>query len=86
MNRYKGSVRELVNASFFSTFFSKNKDGKSRLSWRGWRWISIIVINIAFFLSFYIDVQILEGTLNGSRLLGFHLIDPFTALQIFVSR
>ena len=85
MDRYKGSVRELVNASFFSTFFSKNKKGKSRLSWRGWRWISIIVINIAFFLSFYIDVQLLEGTLNGSRLLGFHLIDPFTALQIFVS-
>jgi ferredoxin-type protein NapH len=85
MDRYKGSVRELVNASFLSTFFSKNKKGKSRLSWRGWRWISIIVLNLAFFLSFYVDVQLLEGTLNGSRLLGFHLIDPFTALQIFVS-
>jgi len=85
MDKYKGSVRELVNASFLNTFFSKNKNGKSRLSWRGWRWISIILINLAFFLSFYIDVQILEGTLNGSRLLGFHLIDPFTALQIFVS-
>ncbi len=85
MDRYNGSVRDLVNASFFSTFFSKTKDGNTRLSWRGWRWISIIVINIAFFLSFYIDVQLLEGTLNGSRLLGFHLIDPFTALEILVS-
>ncbi|WP_331774262.1 NapH/MauN family ferredoxin-type protein [Sulfurospirillum sp. 1612] len=85
MNRYSGSVRELVNASFFSTFLSKNKDGKTRLSWRGWRWISIILMNLLFFLSFHIDIQVLEGTLNGSRLLGFHLIDPFTALEIFVS-
>jgi len=85
MDRYNRSVREIVNASFASTFISKTKNGKTRLSWRGWRWISIIVINIAFFLSFYIDVQLLEGTLNGSRLLGFHLIDPFTALEILVS-
>jgi len=85
MNRYSGSVRELVNASFASTFLSKNKAGHTRLSWRGWRWISIITINVLFFLSFHIDIQILEGTLNGSRLLGFHLIDPFTALEIFAS-
>jgi len=85
MNKYSGSVRELVNASFLSTFFNKNKHGHTRLSWRGWRWMSITIINLLFFLSFHIDVQMLEGTLNGSRLLGFHLIDPFTALEIFAS-
>ena len=85
MNKYSGSVRELVNASFFSTFFNKNKHGHTRLSWRGWRWISIIIINLLFFLSFHIDVQMLEGTLNGSRLFGFHLIDLFTALEILAS-
>ena len=85
MNKYNGSVRELVNASFLSTFFNKNKHGHVKLSWRGWRWISIIVINLLFFLSFHIDIQMLEGTLNGSRLLGFHLIDPFTALEILAS-
>ncbi len=85
MDRYHGSVRELVNAPFLSTFVSKTKDGKTKLSWRGWRWLSIIVINVMFFLSFFIDFQFLEGTLNGSRLLGFHLIDPFTALEIFLA-
>ncbi len=85
MDRYHQSTRELANAPFLSTFLSKNKNGKTRLSWRGWRWLSIIVINVMFFLSFYIDFQFLEGTLNGSRLLGFHLIDPFTALQILAS-
>ena len=85
MDRYNDSSKELVNASLLSTLIAKNKDGKTRLSWRGWRWLSIIVINLAFFLSFFLDIQFLEGTLNGSRLLGFHLIDPFTALEIFAS-
>jgi len=85
MDRYNSSIKEIVNSSFLSTFTYKNKSGKTRLTIRAWRWISIILINLAFFLSFFIDIQFLEGTLNGSRLLGFHLIDPFTAIQIFAS-
>lgn len=82
MNKYKDNVRKLVNASFFSTFVNKNKNGKTRLSWRGIRWMVIILINLLFFLSFAIDIQMLEGTLSGSRLLGFHLIDPFVTLEM----
>jgi len=85
MDRYNESIKGLINAPLISTFFCKSKNGKFKLSWRGLRWLSIIVINLAFFLSFHIDVQLLEGTLNGSRLLGFHLIEPFTALQIMIS-
>ncbi len=85
MDRYNDSSKELIETPFLSTFVSKNKNGKTRLSWRGWRWLSIIVINAMFFISFFVDFQFLEGTLNGSRLLGFHLIDPFTSLEIFAS-
>jgi len=85
MDRYQESVRELVNASLLSTLHYKSKNGKFRLTLRAWRWLAVIVINLLFFLSFHIDLQILEGTLNGSRLLGFHLIDPFTALEIFAA-
>jgi len=85
MDKYHDSGRELVRASLLSTLVEKNKNGKTRLSWRAWRWISIIVINLFFFLSFNADVQVLEGTLNGSRLLGFHLIDLFTGLEIFAA-
>jgi len=85
MDRYNSSIKEIVNSSFLSTFTYKNRDGKRRLTIRAWRWISIILINLAFFLSFFIDIQFLEGTLNGSRLFGFHLIDPFTAIEIFAS-
>ena len=83
MDKYEASAKELLKSSFISTFFYTNENGKKRLTIRAWRWISIIVINLLFFLSFFIDFQFLEGTLNGSRLLGFHLIDPFTALEIF---
>jgi len=85
MDRYNSSIKEIVNSSFLSTFTYKNRDGKRRFTIRAWRWISIILINLAFFLSFYLDIQFLEGTLNGSRLFGFHLIDPFTSLEIFAS-
>jgi len=85
MDRYHSSVKELIHASLWSTLYYKTKEGKFRLSIRGWRWLSVMIINVLFFLSFHIDMQVLEGTLNGSRLLGFHLIDPFTALEIFAA-
>lgn len=85
MDRYNGSVKELINASLFSTLYYKTQKGGVRLTIRAWRWLSIFIVNLLFFLSFHIDMQMLEGTLNGSRLLGFHLIDPFTALEIFAA-
>jgi len=78
MDRYHASVKELINAPLLSTLYYRNKNGKLRLTIRAWRWLSIIIINLLFFLSFHIDLQMVEGTLNGSRLFGFHLIDPFT--------
>jgi len=75
----------IKNTTFFSTFFDKTKEGKTFFSYRMKRWIVVISIHLLFFLSFAIDIQALEGTLNGSRFLGFHLIDPFTTIQVFLS-
>jgi ferredoxin-type protein NapH len=84
MDKYNN--RETISkTTFLSTFFSKTKDGKTRLSYRAKRWIVVISIHLLFFLSFFIDLQVLEGTLNGSRFLGFHMIDPFTTLEIFLA-
>ncbi len=85
MDTYSAPVREIVNAPILSTLYIRTKEGKIRPSWRFWRWLSIIVINLAFFLSYHIDIQFLEGTLTGSRLLGFHLIDPFVSLEILAA-
>ncbi len=75
----------IKNTSFISTFFDKTKDGKTKFSYRMKRWLVVISIHLLFFLSFHIDIQTLEGTLNGSRFLGFHLIDPFTTIQMFLA-
>jgi len=84
MDKYN-SRETIKRTSFLSTFFTTTKDGKKRLSIRAKRWIVVISVHLLFFLSFAIDIQTLEGTLNGSRFLGFHLIDPFTTLEMFLA-
>ncbi len=85
MDKYNWDVKKLVNAPLFSTLYFKTKSGRWKPSWRFTRWLSIIVINLIFFLSFFLDIQFLEGSLTGSRLLGFHLIDPFAGLEILAA-
>ena len=84
MDKYHN--RETIKrTTFWSTFFNTTRDGKKVLSYRAKRWILVIIIHLMFFLSFAVDIQMLEGTLNGSRFLGFHLIDPFTTLEMFMA-
>ena len=75
----------IKKTSFLSTFFNKTKEGKTVPSYRLKRWVVVFVIHLLFFLSFAIDIQVLEGTLNGSRFLGFHLTDIFTSMEMFLA-
>jgi len=84
MDQYN-SRATIKNTSFLSTFTTKTPDGKTKLSYRAKRWVVIIAIHLTFFLSFAIDIQVLEGTLNGSRFLGFHLIDIFVTFETFIA-
>ncbi|NQU65729.1 MAG: NapH/MauN family ferredoxin-type protein [SAR324 cluster bacterium] len=59
--------------------------GHSGFKWRNIRWGVLLFFNALFFASFFLDIQILEGSLSGSRLLGFHLIDPLAALQVILA-
>ncbi len=84
MDKYNN--RETIkNTTFWSTFFDTTKEGKRKFSYRMKRWILVIAIHLFFFLSFFIDLQMLEGTLQGSRFLGFHMIDPFITLEIWLA-
>jgi len=84
MDKYNN--RETIsNTTFWSTFFDTTKDGKRKFSYRMKRWILVISIHLLFFLSFFIDLQMLEGTLSGSRFLGFHMIDPYMTLEVFLA-
>ncbi len=59
--------------------------GHSRNKWRYIRWANLLFFNFLFFASYFFDIQILEGTLSGSRLLGFHMIDPLAAFQVILA-
>lgn len=49
------------------------------------RYIAVIFVSLFFIVSFRADIQVLEGSLVGSRFIGFHLIDPFATLQVLAS-
>jgi ferredoxin-type protein NapH len=55
-------------------------------TWRHRRWLVLISINLLFALSFWIDIQLLEGSLTASRLLGFHLADPYSSLLVALAQ
>lgn len=53
--------------------------------WKRRRWISIILVNLLFVLSFQFDLQLVEGALTASRFVGFHMADLNSALQVMLA-
>jgi len=53
--------------------------------WRNRRWAVLLLVNLLFVVSFWLDIQILEGALTASRFVGFHLIDLNSALQVMLA-
>ena len=56
-----------------------------RHKWRNRRWITLLLVNLLFVVSFSLDVQILEGALTASRFVGFHMADLNSALQVMLA-
>ncbi len=53
--------------------------------WMYRRWISIVVLNLLFVVSYWFDVQLVEGALTASRFVGFHMADLNGALQVMLA-
>lgn len=53
--------------------------------WRNRRWAVLLFTNLLFVFSFWLDIQLLEGSLSASRFAGFHLIDLNSALQVMLA-
>jgi ferredoxin-type protein NapH len=53
-----------------------------RHKWRNRRWITLILVNLLFVVSYALDVQLVEGALTASRVIGFHFADLNSALQV----
>ena len=58
---------------------------RKQAKWKKRRWAVLITINLLFVLSYWVDVQLVEGSLTGSRLLGFHMIDLNAALGLMLA-
>ena len=53
--------------------------------WRRRRWATLIVVNLLFVLSYWLDIQLVEGALTGSRFVGFHMADLNASLQVMLA-
>ncbi|MCL1962324.1 MAG: NapH/MauN family ferredoxin-type protein [Desulfovibrionaceae bacterium] len=53
--------------------------------WRNRRWVTLLLVNLLFVVSYHFDIQMLEGALTASRFMGFHLIDLNSALQVMLA-
>lgn len=55
-------------------------------TWRNRRWAVLISVNLLFTLSFWFDVQLVEGSLTASRFLGFHMADVYSSFLIALAQ
>ncbi len=62
-----------------------HRQSGKRHRWRNRRWATLIVVNLLFVLSFQFDVQLVEGALTGARVIGFHMADVNSALQVILA-
>lgn len=65
--------------------FENAKQGDYSKKWRNRRWVTLIVINLLFTFSFWVDIQLFEGSLIASRVIGFHMADIYSALQVVLA-
>lgn len=84
MNKYEHN-QILAHTRFLSSFIRTGKNGRKRPSIRFYRYACMIGIHLLFVLSFYADIQILEGDITASRLFGFHLSDPFMSANVILA-
>ena len=54
-------------------------------TWRNRRWVALVLVNLLFVLSYRFDVQLVEGALTASRVIGFHMADLNSALQVMLA-
>ncbi len=63
----------------------KNLDGTVSAKIRPIRWLVCLALALCFVLSYYFDLQALEGSMIASRLMGFHMVDLFSGIEVIFS-
>jgi len=82
-------IREIYDAKKGNKAFIQElmdtRGVKKPTKWKKRRWATLISINLLFILSYWADIQILEGALTASRFVGFHMADLNSALQVMLA-
>lgn len=61
-------------------------DAAHNHTWRNRRWAVLLGVNLLFTFSYWLDVQVLEGSLTASRMLGFHLADVYSSALVMLAQ
>ncbi len=78
------SLKEMPHYKAGITYKEWHKPKPETNKWRNIRWSVLIAVNGLFVVSYLFGLSILEGSLSGSRALGFYLIDTYNALQVII--
>ena len=82
---YKEKRRHKLSKEELRAIEAAHERTRRRHKWRNRRWATLIVINMLFVVSYYFDVQLVEGALTASRVVGFHMADLNSALQVMLA-
>jgi ferredoxin-type protein NapH len=55
-------------------------------TWRNRRWAVLISVNLLFTLSYWVDIQLVEGSLTASRVVGFHMADVYSSFLVMLAQ
>jgi ferredoxin-type protein NapH len=82
---YAEKRKERLSGEELRAVEHKHEHSPGRHRWRNRRWVTLILINLLFVVSYQFDVQLVEGALTASRVLGFHMADINSALQVMLA-
>ncbi len=79
---YERKAKERLTKEALEAIENAHARTAKRHKWRNRRWITLIVVNLLFVISYQFDVQLVEGAMTASRVVGFHFADLNSALQV----
>lgn len=79
---YSGKRRHRLSKAQLQAIEDGHARARGRHKWRNRRWAVLVAVNLLFVLSYAFDVQLVEGALTASRVIGFHMADINAALQV----
>ncbi|WP_456416031.1 NapH/MauN family ferredoxin-type protein [Thiolapillus sp.] len=83
LHKHKFADKERIEAIHIE--LREKAANKQPEKWRRKRWAVLAAVNLLFLVSYYLDIQLLEGALTASRFAGFHMADLNSALQVMLA-